>query len=229
MTKSELLGRLRTRVGATDKGETSDERLMEFVDIALSILGDELSFRNVETDLAFALVADQKRYALPNDVLVVQWVEWSAKRLEPVSLTTFDRDFDDWRARESGSPRQFAIRGRFMYLDPPAGSTAVAEDGALTMGYVGAPTTMGAQGPAGLSDSDQWLLCYVAALEFCRANPSEMNMARLPEYKETIYGPDGMGGMMAAAKGRWVGEGAATAKHHVPRLLPFTGRTGGAR
>lgn len=229
MTKSELLGRLRTRVGATDKTETSDERLTEFVDIALSILGDELNFRNVELDLAFALVADQRSYPLPSDVLLVQWVEWSGKRLEPVSLVTFDRDFDDWRARESGSPRQFAIRGRKLYLDPPADSSAVTEDGYLTMGYVGAPSRMGDGGPAGLSDSDQWLAIYLAALCFCQSNPSEVNAARLPEYKETIYGPDGMGGMMAAAKSRWTGDGAATAKHHFPAFKPHTGRTGGAR
>ena len=230
MTKVTLLGRVRARVGSPDKTEISDARLMEFVDLALTLMSNELQFRSVVDDFGFALVADQQSYQLSSDVLIVQWVEHGANRLSPVSLITDDRDEDDWRGQTSATPTEFAIRGRKLYLLPPPDSGAITADPRLSVGYIGAPLSVGPQGPVGLSDSDEWLLVYWASLEFCVANPSEMNAARTPGYQETIFGNGKTPGMLSAARERWLGQGTATAKHFSFQLRPWTGgRQGGAR
>lgn len=224
MTEAELLGRLRERIGGPDRGEVSNDRLQEYVSLALVRLADELEFRVIEDDTTLALVAGQRDYPLPDEVLSVLWVEHADHRLEPVSLTAEDRDRSNWRDQEGGSPTRFAVRGRRLYLLPPPDSAAVTEGGTLSYSYVATPAEMGPQGPTGLSDSDQWLLVYLAAYEWCKSNPSEMNTARLQGYGETI------GGMMATARKRWASRGAGTAEHHFAHIIPWTGgRMGGAR
>lgn len=224
MTDAELLGRLRERIGGPDKNDVSNERLLEYVQEALVQLTDELEFRVVTDELGIALVADQMDYALPSDVLRVLWVSYNDRRLEPFGLGEFDRDLHEWRAQASSEPRQFAVRGRRLYVYPAPSSDAVTVDPFLTYSFVGAPLAMGAQGPAELSDSDQWLLIHLAALDFCLANPSEANAARIQGYQAKAEAA------MMRAKQRWLSQGTGAAKHFVSTLKPYTGgRFGGAR
>lgn len=224
MTTSELLARLRQRIGNPNKSEVSDLALLDCVNASLVELADELQFRVVTETQAIGLVAEQQDYSVPNDILSILWVSHNGKRLEPAGLTERDRDLDEWRTVAANTPTQFAVRGRRLYLLPKPDSAAVSADGFLAYSAVAAPAEMGAQGPVGLSENDQWLLCWSAALDWCVTNPSEENAARVPGYaakKEQ---------MMARARERWTGQGAFAAKHHNPRLVPFTGgRTGGAR
>jgi hypothetical protein len=207
-----------------DKGEVSNLALLQFVNEALIQMGDELRFRVVEDGTSLALVANVQDYALSSDVLSVLWVSHNERRLDPIGISARDRDLEDWRSQDSGTPTEFGIRGRRLYLFPAPSAAAVSDDGVLSYSYVGAPPDIGPSGPTGLSDSDQLLLAYWAALDYCIANPSEMNTARVQGYvatKET---------MLARARERWVGEGASAAKHHSPSFRPWTGgRQGGAR
>lgn len=224
MTTADLLGRLRQRIGNPNKVEVSDLALLDAVNAALVELVDELQFRVVTDTSSIALVAEQQDYGLPNDVLSILWVSHNDRRLEPLGLAERDRDLEEWRSLSSSTPTQFAVRGRRIYLLPAPSASDVEDDGYLTFSYVGAPEEMGAQGPVGLSDNDQWLLIWMAALDYCMVNPSEMNQVRIPGYQMRKQQ------MMERAKSRWVSQGATAAKHFVSGLKPFTGgRMGGAR
>ena len=224
MTEAELLGRLRSRIGSPDKNEVSNLMLLDAVQEALTQLVDELSFRVVTDNLSIALVAGQGDYALPSDVLSILWVSRNDNRLEPFGLGAHDRDMHNTQSQTSGTPTQFAVRGRRLYLYPAPDSSAVSEDGVLSFSYVGAPLEMGPEGPTGLSDSDQWLLIHLASLDWCISHPSEMNAARVPGYQAKVEQG------MARAKQRWISQGAGAAKHHITTLKVWTGgRSGGAR
>lgn len=230
MTDKELFGHVRERIGNPDRGDVSNDRLRDYVQRALVQMADELQFRTVTDDQALALVADQMDYPLPSDVLSILWVSWSDRRLEPFGLGEFDRDLHEYRTQESSEPVQFAVRGRRLYVYPAPSEDSVSTDGYLSVSYVGTPAEMGAQGPVGLSDSDEWLLIDLAALDWCLTNPSEANAARVVGCRERLYGMDGDGGAMKRAKQRWLSQGTGTAKHFHSTLKPFTGgRTGGAR
>ena len=224
MTDRDLVARIRRLIGNPDKGEISNLSILSCANDALIQMGDELRFRVVEDNLSLALVAAQQDYALPQDFLSCLWVSHNNRRLDPIGIGARDRDNDDWRSDTSGTPTEFGIRGRRLYLFPAPSSDAVSDDGVLSYSYVGTPPDIGPNGPIGLSDSDQILLSYWTALNWCIENPSEMNVARMPGYTAT------RDTMMARARERWLGEGAMAAKHFAPAFKPWTGgRTGGAR
>lgn len=223
MTEAEIYGEIRELIGSPGVNDVSNRKIGTFVRAALAWMADELEFRVVTDDLSMALVAEQQEYPLPSDFLTMLWVEHDDKRLEPIGLAAFDRDQHDWRGQPSGTPVQYAIRGRRLVLYPKPDSAAVSADSRVAYSFVGAPRAMSEAGPQDLSDNDNWLLIYRAALDFVTTYPDEKSATRIPGYQQNVSD------RLSRAKSRWVGQGAAAAKHHYPSLQPRPGRMGGAR
>jgi hypothetical protein len=223
MTEATIYGEVRELIGAPSVNDVSNRKISSSLNYALTWMAGELEFTIVTDDLTMALTAEQQDYPLPSDFLTLLWCEHNGKRLEPLGLSGEDRDLHDWRGAESGSPTQFAIRGRRLYLLPKPDASAVSDDGFLTFSYIGCPKPMGPQGPQGLSDEDQWLLIHKAALHYCGKYPTDATVTRIPLYQSEVDD------LLTKARGRWTAQGAGAAKHHAPTWTPFTGRTGGAR
>lgn len=197
MQELELLGQVREKAGSLSVNDVDNTRLREsYVVPALMLLAGELGF-NVREETPIGLVASQIEYPLTSDVLSVIWVEWNDRRLEPVSLTSSDRDQTNWRDREAGEPAQWAIQGRKIAILPPPTSAAITSDPVLTLRFLATPGPMGPDGPQGLSELDQWLVIYLAAMMWCETNLSEENQARLVNYQARVAA------MLPAAKARW--------------------------
>ena len=213
MDSNRLLAEIRERVGRPTVLEVDNLRLMEsYVEPAYDWLAGELGFVVREDATAIALTAGQIEYPLTPNLLSVLWVKWSTIRLTPSSLTSRDRDQDNWQALSSGTPSEYAIQGRKIALLPPPSAAAVTTSAYLTMRYLATPDPMGADGPQDLSRLDQWLVADKAALLWCENNISDENVARVQLYQRRVE--EGL----TTAKQRW----ANPTKHYNPEFVVDT-------
>lgn len=220
MTEKSLLGQLRLLVGDPPLNEISDRKLISFVTFAMEWFACEMEHNVIDDTTSLVLTAGQGEYPLPATFLVAIWFEHNDIRLEPMSLSAKDRDQEAWQQATSGTPVSYAIQGRKVSFHPPPDSSAVSTDSIVSYRYVASATALGPQGPQGLSEADQWLLIYRAARDFCVANPSDMNMARIAGYDGTVAE------MLLRSKQRWLNP----TRHQHPQFKPWTGgRSGGAR
>lgn len=220
MLEKTLLGHVRERIGAPNKGDLSDDRLRGYVADGAERLATELESFIKTDELSVALVANQNEYAVPSDLLTILWVEHNNLRLDEIGINAEDRDGTNWRNQTASTPTSYAMQGRKLILVPKPSAAAVSTDGFLSIRYIASAPTITAAGPPTWSDADQWLLIYLTALTFCEVNPSQENQARIPRYELQVAG------RLDEARGRWQN---MTRFYHA-RLRPETGgRTGGSR
>lgn len=222
MTERVLLSEFRERIGAPSPNDVSDRRLRSYSTSAMEWLAGEVG-SNVRTD-EFSLVINSStnEYPLPSDLLSMVWMEWNGTRLEPASISERDRDQENWRTLTASSPTQYAIQGRSVILLPPPSASAVSTDSIISYRYIASATPIGPDGPHGLSEADSWVIVWRSAYEFCIANPSEENAARVAAYAPVV------GELLLRSKQRW-GAGSQT-DFLTPQFKVDVGsRTGGAR
>lgn len=177
---------MRELCGNVNVNEVSDRQLDSYLTASLTWLAAELKF-DIVTDESIGLTADVAEYALPQDLLFLIWVEYGdpAQRLEPTSPYFMDRE-GNWRITPSSSPTRYAVQGRTLILNPAPSATAIATDSTLSWRYIGSGMKLPATGPQGLTDLDQQLLRYDAAVGWLSSRPTEENDARIKAYSAFI-------------------------------------------
>lgn len=133
------------------------------------------------------------------------WVEINGNQLRATSTWGIDLNTTNvstgggsWRSAPSGTPTQFAIEGRDLILNPPPSAAFVATTKTMRWRWIGA-SDEGWQmdGTPQLSDMDQQLVRYDAAIGWLSAHPSQENQARIQAYTAEIQR------RLPAAKQRW--------------------------
>lgn len=186
-----MYAELREMIGSPDVNKTSNVKLDSYLIPALEWLASRLEYLIREDDSLLTLVEDQRKYRLPEDVASVLWLSFNDNRLTPASLPGWDRDGTDFRGSESGTPSEYAIQGRDLWLNPPASSTAIETAPALTIRYLAVPGQVEAGGPLGLGALEQRLAILQAASLWCLSHPSEENQVRYQGYQSWISGEIG--------------------------------------
>lgn len=186
---------------------------------ALQWLADELHYDVREDDTMILLVAGQRRYPLMEDMAMPIWVAHNDLKLTPASAKEWDRDDVDYRASPSGTPSEWAVVGRELWLHPPPDATALDNSPTLSLRWIAYPTKVPQGGPRGLPELDQRLAAYQAALFWLWSHPSEENQARADNYTGIVER------LLGSANRRH----AFPIEEHEPSFAPDIYRQGAAR
>lgn len=219
MNLASLRSELRELIGDPSKAEVDDERLQRYLLSAAEWLASELRAFIRTDEQSLALVANQQEYLLPTDVEWLLWIEYNGDRLTPASTNLWVRDSTDWRGETAGTPTEFAVEGRNLILRPKPSAAAIVTDAALSYRYMSSAPSLTASGAPGLSDLDQRLALYEAALEYAGTHPSEENAARAQFYGQQIAR------LLPAAKAR----AENRLENYIPEFTVHTSRRGGGR
>lgn len=216
MTLSEIRYQVRQRCGIS-ANEVDVTDIDGHIQTSLVWLAAELKYDVHETEIP--LVADQFSYQLPASFAIALWCAWHGDRLTATSTAEWNRDHSVWTATPAGTPTAYAVEHREVILLPPPNAAAVVSDPTVTLRWIGSGT-LGASGPNGLSEMDQRLIGYDAAINWLTDHVTEVNQAKITAYAAQIAR------LLPLAKRR---------EHQpideaYPSLRPnTTGRRGGAR
>jgi len=214
----EIYSGIRALIGNPDPNEVTDRELDKHIIPALEWMVAKLKY-TIETEEHLPLVADQQEYIIPRDAAWIIWVEWDFNKLTPSTHYRWERQGIIWRNQASGVPTEFAIQGRRIILLPPPSSSAVSTNPWLIMRYINSTPGLDASGTPQLSDLDQQLVLYRAAVRYLRAHPSDENMARIQGYNDEIND------LIPAARDR----ARQWAEDYYPHMWPHSDRFRGAR
>lgn len=184
----ELLADLRERVGRPEVNAVSDRPLKHHLKAALEWLADRLQF-NVQNE-TLDLSADTQTYDLPSDLLLLLNVAWHGADLDMASVA-------EWRAKRRpypdatpGQPREYAVLGRQLILNPAADSSAIDTDSALSWSWVRSAPELTAAGVQGLTNPDLDAAVLYAAINFIAAKtPKDEAEAAADARRLQIYQP----------------------------------------
>jgi hypothetical protein len=154
------------------------------------------------------------------------WVEYNHFILKPTSTyamnlntTNVSTGVTPWRSAASGTPTQYAVEGRNLILNPPpsaasiAGSAGQAGVTNIRWRWIGSSDDgLEVTGTPELSDMDQQLVRYDAAIGWLSAHPTPENSQRIAAYTAEIQR------RLPAAKQRW----AAPLTSFYPSFSPET-------
>lgn len=217
MTAAELRGETRRLLGVR-ANEVPDREIDSFLIPAIVWLAEQLKF-DIVTDESIGISESQVEVPLPKDLSFMIWVEWNSTRLTPTSPYALDRDNPTWRSQTAATPTQFAIQGRNLILNPPPDSTSITADSTLSWRYISSGNRLPESGVAGLSESDEMLIRYDAAVGWLSAHISDENQAKVAAFSQQIKR------RLPEAKRRW--ENAITPFY--PSVSVRTYRFGGSR
>jgi hypothetical protein len=207
-----LRGTLRYLLGGPTVNEVPDRDLDQFIVPSLVWLASELQVDVIEDD-DILLVADQTEYPLPRNMAWMIWVEYNHYVLKPTSTyamnlntTNVSTGVANWRSAASGTPTQYAIEGRNLILNPPASKDSIEGNPPflvpgiknLRWRWIGsADDGLEVSGTPELSDMDQQLVRYDAAIGYLSAHPTPENAERIKAYTAEIQR------RLPSAKQRW--------------------------
>lgn len=182
-----------------------DRDLDIFIMPSLVWLASELQV-DVNEDDAIPLVADQLEYVLPRNLAWMIWVEYNGNLLRPTSTYAMNLNTSNtavagstsWRSAASGTPIQYAIEGRSLILNPPPSAASIVTTPTMRWRWIGASDEgWQMEGTPQLSDMDQQLVRYDAAIGYLSAHPTPENAQRIQAYTAEIQR------RLPAAKQRW--------------------------
>jgi hypothetical protein len=179
---------VRRKIGGKTKNEVADAVLDDYLNGALEWLAAQLHYR-IETDTTtLLLVEDQQEYDVPTGLIEVIFLEWDDTRLAPSSVYAWDRTGTTWRGAASGAPREFAVQGRKIVLNPPPDSDSIDTEDTLVLRGVFLPASINAltAGPTQVAPLDGRLVCWKAAQQWLKVNASQENYARAQAYQSEI-------------------------------------------
>ena len=227
MTADQLRGTLRLLIGNPTVNEVPALELDHFINPSLVWLASELQMDVIEDD-DILLVANQIEYPLPRNMAWMIWVEYNHYLLKPTSTyavnlntTNVSGGTINWRSAEAGTPTQYAIEGRNLILNPPASQDSILGNPPflvpgvkyLRWRWIGsADDGLEVSGTPELSDMDQQLVRYDAAIGWLSAHPTDDNTKRIAAYTAEIQR------RLPAAKQRW----AAPLTSFYPTFSPET-------
>lgn len=132
MTRSEIIGRFRE-----ENAEITDRVLTD------TVLRSWLIEGNQETCARARLIVDQDGTTITTAEDDTHWdltaeiskfysideypgggVTYNGKRINPTTIAKLDSESLGWRSRASGTPKEYYIRGKWLYLDRAVGSDA---------------------------------------------------------------------------------------------------------
>ena len=156
---------------------------------------------------------------MPDDVIEMIQVFHNSKALKAMSVDAWDRAPTNWRHAAAGTPTEYAIEGRRLFLTPPPSAAAITTDSTLEIRYVAAPATVPPGGPHELIVLDHRLCSWEASREWLVVHPTEENLARAQAYAAEV------GRLLPGARRR----AQAPTRNHRPRWHPNVYRSGAAR
>lgn len=160
MTKAQLRRQLRLRIGNPTKDEVSDDQLDGFLQAALEAL-------NRRAEVAWADITSittesgTQEYALPANVVRVEWVEYGTTMLGESSQEELRARYSDFRNATAGTPTTYVIYDRKILLYPkPNGAQTLRIRAVVT------PADIPDGGPTELATQDHRTLVLWAAAEY---------------------------------------------------------------
>jgi hypothetical protein len=167
-------------------------------------LASELQIDVIEDD-DILLGVNQIEYPIPRNMAWMIWVEYQGVLLWPTSTyamnlntTNLRTGVNDWRSAPPGTPTQYAIEGRNIIFNPPPSAAAIANAPTMRWRWIGsADDGLDVEGTPSLSDMDQQLVRYDAAIGWLSAHPTQDNAARIAAYTAEINR------RLPAARKRW--------------------------
>lgn len=158
----------------------------------------------VFTDDQIPFAAGVIEYPLPRNMAWLMWVQVGQSLLLPTSTwsmnlntTNVATGATNWRSATPGTPTQYAVEGRALIFNPPPSSDFAAGTPFFSWRWLGTGRELDLSGTPDLSDMDQQLIRYDAALGWLAAHPSPENAARSQAYAAEIQR------RLPAAKSRW--------------------------
>jgi hypothetical protein len=174
-----------------------------FITPSLVWLASQLKM-DVQTDEQVPFVAGQAEYPLPRSLCWILWVEVNGALLVPTSTyamnlntTNVSAGVIDWHAATPGTPVQYAVEGRSLIINPPPSADFIATTPTFAWRWIGTGENLTPATTPELSDMDQQLVRYDAAIGWLSAHPTPENQARIAAYTAEINR------RLPAAKQRW--------------------------
>jgi hypothetical protein len=176
-------------IGSPSVNAVPEREIDSFLAPAIQFLAGYLKFA-VVTDNQVPLVAEQRTYVIPADLLYWVWIDVNNRLLEPASVWSLNSGASttqstgtpgvNWMSVPSGTPARYAQQGRELVIYPPASADFIAglPSPTLSWRYIGAgayftqDSTMGltAQGLPSLTDLDLQVVRFDAAKAWLSAH-----------------------------------------------------------
>lgn len=170
MTAATLRTLWRSLVNEQDSTRVADATVDFHFQSALEAMNRRVRYRfKLDGSITITATTD---FALPTDCIDVLVVEWNGNPLRKGSIKEWRKkgSTQDWRSK-TGTPEEYALIGRRMYLYPAPNAAAVDQDNSLLVQYLQASGTFADAELAFLCDNDHRILAYFAAAEWVR-NPA---------------------------------------------------------
>lgn len=161
MTLAQLAGEMRVLINNPPQNRVSDRDLMSFLIPSVQWLAGHLKF-DIRTDNNIGLVAEQREYPLPPDLLYFVWVQVNGAILDPTTVWDLNsggstttpnlaQSGQTWMTVPSGTPLRYAVQGRQLVLYPPASATFVATTPVMSWRYLSMGAWFTTDGSVGLT------------------------------------------------------------------------------
>jgi hypothetical protein len=186
MNLDQLRGEVRELCGGPATNEVANRQIDRHILAATEYMAAELGYRVVTSSYVIAYVADQVEYPLPKDFARCIFVESNSLRLTPTSTFKLEKDGVDWRHGASGTPQNYGFTGRSIFFQPAPSSDYITDTPSPVIRYIASQSELGADGVADLSELDEQVVIYKAAIRYLRSHPSDENQARIMGYKEEL-------------------------------------------
>jgi hypothetical protein len=182
MNEVELYSTIRQLVGDPPPDRLSQRTLSIYVIAAMEWFASECKYL-VKEDNLVTMVPGQVNYPLPPDVGTLIWISYNNDKIPPSSTWTWDRDGFDWRAPANpGTPSNYAVQGREIFLNPSPSTTIVSANPTLRGRWFAAPSPREASEQTGMSELDSQIIAWQAATLYLMVHRSPENDERKLDY-----------------------------------------------
>lgn len=186
MTQDQLRAELRELIGNPNVTTVNAKQLDSHLIAALEYAASELDFNIVTDANVIGFVADQSEYPLPKSFAKMVWVESDSVRLTATSTYKLEKEGTNYRTSASGTPQNYAIEAGILIFNPPPSSDYITDTASPVIRYIASQNDLPADGVFGLSDLDEQVVLYKAAIRYLRSHPSDENQARIAGYQEEL-------------------------------------------
>lgn len=183
MTAAQILTFTRNLINEQDTSRVSDATLNIHGQSALEAFNRRVGY-GVKLDGSITITATTD-FALPTDCCVVLVVEWNGIPLAKGSIANWKKraDTKNWRSK-TGTPEEYAVIGRRIYLYPAPDAAAVNADSSLLVQYIRAAGAFADAELAFICDQDHRILAYFMAAEWAE-NPANSILG--DAYAKALY------------------------------------------
>ncbi len=162
-----LIGETRLLIGSPSVNQVPEREILSFLVPSIQWLAGYLKMA-VKTDESIGLVAGQREYPMPLDLLYFIWVEVNGKMLDPTTTWALNSGSGTvggsttslgisnsgltWRTVPASTPTSYAVENRQLILYPPASADFVANNAqVMAWRYVSLGAYLTNEGGVGLT------------------------------------------------------------------------------